>query len=87
MSQLAFLLSCILILGCLLLCLQKQKRVVPFLRQTSRWGIGVPIVSGVATLGILYTFGIAFALESVVILFALIFGISTVFYFLIRLSS
>ena len=87
MSQMAFWLSCILILGCLLLCLQKQKRVVPFIHQVPRWGIGVPIVSGVATLAILYAVGIAFALESGVILFALVFGIATVFYFLIRLSS
>jgi len=37
MSDATFWLSLILIAGCPLLCLQKEKRVVPFIREAGRW--------------------------------------------------
>ena len=85
MSQVAFWLSLALILGCLFLCLQKQKRMVPFIRKAPPWGIGVPFVSLVLTVGVFWAFGIELTGENLVILFALVFGIATVFYFLFRL--
>lgn len=86
-TQVAFWLSWALILACLLLCLQKQKRLVPFIRKTGPWGVGVPLVSVVLTLALFWAFGIELTVESLVILFGLVFGTATVFYFLFRLSS
>ncbi len=86
-TQIAFWLSGALILGCLLLCRQKQKRLVPFIREARPWGVGVPLVSVVLTLALFWAFGIELTVESLVILFGLVFGTATVFYFLFRLSS
>ncbi len=53
-TQVAFWLSWALILACLLLCLQKRKRLVPFIRKTGPWGVGVPLVSVVLTLALFW---------------------------------
>lgn len=83
----SFWLSWALILACLLLCFQKQKRLVPLIGKARPWSLGVPLVSVVLTLALFWTFGIELTVESLVILFGLVFGIATVFYFLFRLSS
>jgi hypothetical protein len=85
-NQLAFWLSIILIVGCLLLCLQKQRRVVPFIRKVGPWGWAVPPLALLLTAILVAFFGLPVPYDSVVIVFALVFAIATVFYFLVRLG-
>ena len=86
LPSLYFWLSLVVILGCLLLCLQRRKDVVPFRYEGIKpWAVAVPLVSALGTLGVILAFGVEASLESVVILFALVFAISTAFCFLFQL--
>lgn len=84
--ELLFWLSVILICACLLLCLQKRKRVVPFIREVPAWGRAVAPVSVGLTLLLVWLFGIELTVDNLVLSFALIFAIATVVYFLFQLS-
>ena len=86
-NQLVFWLSIILIVGCLLLCLQKQKRVVPFIRKVGPWGWSVPPLVLLVTAILVAFFGLPAPFDGVVIVFAFVFAIVTVFYFLVRLNA
>ena len=82
-QSLYFWLSLVLILGCVLLCLQERKSMVPFRYEgIEPWGIAVPLASALLTLGVVLAFGGDSSVESLVIVFALVFAISTAFYFL-----
>ncbi len=84
--SLYFWLSLVVILGCLLLCLQPRKDVVPFRYEGIKpWGAAVPLVSALGTLGVVLAFGGNSSVEGLVVLFALVFAISTTFYFLFQL--
>ena len=82
-QSLYFWLSLVLILGCVLLCLQERKSMVPFRYEgIEPWGIAVPLASALLTLGVVLAFGGDSSVESLVIVIALVFAISTAFYFL-----
>ncbi len=84
--SLYFWLSLVLILGCLLLCLQPRKDVVPFRYEGIKpWGAAVPLVSVLLMLSVVLAFGVEPSVESLVIVFALVFAIVTAFYFLFQL--
>jgi hypothetical protein len=87
MSDAMFWLSLVLIIGCLLLCLQKEKRVVPLIRKASPWAWHIPIISVVFALAVMVFFGLAVSLESAVTVYATIFANATVIYFLFRLAG
>ena len=60
--------------------------MVPFRYEGIKpWAVAVPLVSALGTLGVILAFGVEASLESVVILFALVFAISTAFCFLFQL--
>jgi len=82
-----FWLSLVLILGCLLLCLQERKSMVPFRYEgIEPWGMAVPLASALLTLGVVLAFWVKLSIESLVIMFALVFAIATAFYFLFQLN-
>ena len=86
-QSLYFWLSLVLILGCVLLCLQERKSRVPFRYEgIEPWGMAVPLASALLTLGVVLAFGGDSSVESLVIVFALVFAIATAFYFLFQLN-
>ena len=46
----------------------------------------VPLGSALLTLGVVLAFGVRLSVESLVIMFALVFAIATAFYFLFQLN-
>lgn len=87
MNDATFWLSLVLIAACLLLCLQKEKRVVPLIREAGCWAWYLPVIAMVLTVVDLALFGSVVSIESVVNVYATVFAGSTVIYFLFRLSG
>jgi hypothetical protein len=86
MNDVMFWISLVLIVGCLLLCLQKEKRVVPLIRKAAPWGWPVPLVSLALTTAAASLFGVTETIKDLVTLYAAVFASSTVIFFLFRLG-